>query len=443
MQKIINNISWLSSDYIIKATVGSILIIVIANSIGAEAFGIYSLILSIFGVVLVISSLGLNSVCIKYIANNSIEKSFIISSSLVILFLGAISISLIAILASLFFSDLEEYRLIIFIYAFASLFNITKTYSFYFEGKAQQKYNVIASLLSFLIFAIFKLVVVLNELSIIWLYSSIALEFILQGILLSIFYFKFFNKNIFGYINVKVLKDLLLESLPYWITASIVMINIRIDQYFLALLMDLQSVAIYSVAARFAEFLWIIPIVISKSIFPTLTKIFDEDLSKDYFHKYLEGYLCFVVLICFCFATTLFFLSEFLIGTFFTSDFALSASVLGILSFSVIPVAMGTVGSQFIVLKKIGNYSLIRSVVALLSNVMLNIILIPRFGVEGAAIALLLSQLISSFLIDFFSNEMKRIFFAKIKALNPLWLVKNAISFFNKIPQKENLINTK
>ena len=311
MQKIINNISWLSSDYIIKATVGSILIIVIANSIGAEAFGIYSLILSIFGVVLVISSLGLNSVCIKYIANNSIEKSFIISSSLVILFLGAISISLIAILASLFFSDLEEYRLIIFIYAFASLFNITKTYSFYFEGKAQQKYNVIASLLSFLIFAIFKLVVVLNELSIIWLYSSIALEFILQGILLSIFYFKFFNKNIFGYINVKVLKDLLLESLPYWITASIVMINIRIDQYFLALLMDLQSVAIYSVAARFAEFLWIIPIVISKSIFPTLTKIFDEDLSKDYFHKYLEGYLCFVVLICFCFATTLFFYQNF------------------------------------------------------------------------------------------------------------------------------------
>jgi len=52
-------------------------------------------------------------------------------------------------------------------------------------------------------------------------------------------------------------------------------------------------------------------------------------------------------------------------------------------------------------------------------NIILNFILIPSHGIQGAAIATLISQATAAYLFDMFNRETKKIFFMKTYAIIP------------------------
>jgi O-antigen/teichoic acid export membrane protein len=50
-------------------------------------------------------------------------------------------------------------------------------------------------------------------------------------------------------------------------------------------------------------------------------------------------------------------------------------------------------------------------------NILLNIFLIPKYGIEGAAFATLASQSVAAYFSDFFNKKTRPMFFTKTKAL--------------------------
>lgn len=437
MSKLANNIGWLSLEKIVRALVGTVITIYVANQIGTYNFGIYSLILSIFGISLVISSMGIKSVIIKYFVTDEHNNTQLVLGGIIILFFGSSLISVLSIIL-LFFTDyFIGYELLLVIYIFAFYANVISIFNFWFESKKIHKFNVFAGLASFIFFSIFKVLCIYFDLNIIYLFASIGLEFILQAIIIIFIFYKRNKENFlqkinkgkirFGFNKILIL-NLFKESLPYWITASIVMINIRIDQYLLAYMLSVESVAIYSIAARFAEFLWIIPVIICSSIFPILIDLYDKSEKKE-FYEYIKNILGFLYIIAFILSIFLFASSGIIIDSFFGLEYKESAIVMSILAFSIIPLALGSVGSQYIVIKKFGIHNIYRSLVALTTNVLFNIVLIPNYGTIGAAIALLISQFSSSFLIDLFFLQTRKLFFLKLYTLNPIYSFKRFYRF--------------
>lgn len=53
-------------------------------------------------------------------------------------------------------------------------------------------------------------------------------------------------------------------------------------------------------------------------------------------------------------------------------------------------------------------------------NVVLNFVLIPRYGVQGAAVATLAANFMAAFLFDFFNKKTKKVFYMKLKAFIPI-----------------------
>lgn len=54
----------------------------------------------------------------------------------------------------------------------------------------------------------------------------------------------------------------------------------------------------------------------------------------------------------------------------------------------------------------------------MITNIVLNIFLIPKYGIQGAAIATLASQAIAAYWIDFFNPKTKKLFWMKTQTLN-------------------------
>ena len=67
---------------------------------------------------------------------------------------------------------------------------------------------------------------------------------------------------------------------------------------------------------------------------------------------------------------------------------------------------------------------MISQIIAVLLNVLLNYILIPNYGVYGAAIATVITEFISLLLLNLFFESGKDVFWLQVKGLNPINILK-------------------
>ena len=69
-------------------------------------------------------------------------------------------------------------------------------------------------------------------------------------------------------------------------------------------------------------------------------------------------------------------------------------------------------------------YSFYRTLSGCVLNVLLNFILIPRYGINGAAVATVVAQSFAAFLFDLSNPKTRPIFWMKVNAFNPLRLLR-------------------
>jgi O-antigen/teichoic acid export membrane protein len=70
--------------------------------------------------------------------------------------------------------------------------------------------------------------------------------------------------------------------------------------------------------------------------------------------------------------------------------------------------ALGFISARYLTVEGLEGKIFIRTLVALVLNIFLNFVLIPLYGIEGAAISTLISIIVSSYLLDYFDPKLKR-----------------------------------
>ncbi|MBU1874757.1 polysaccharide biosynthesis C-terminal domain-containing protein, partial [bacterium] len=83
--------------------------------------------------------------------------------------------------------------------------------------------------------------------------------------------------------------------------------------------------------------------------------------------------------------------------------------VLTIYIWAGVPVFLGTANSQYLIAENYTRISLVRTISGMVLNIVLNIILIPRMGVIGAAVATVVSYSCATFFIVFIPKTQKQI----------------------------------
>ena len=192
----------------------------------------------------------------------------------------------------------------------------------------------------------------------------------------------------------KYLKKLYYFGLYIMLGNSVSLINTNIDSVLIGYFMDEFDVGIYSVAIIFMSGITLLPHAIQRVTAPSVTTHYSK---KEYGTAYIliKQAMVKTFIITFALSAVIAYFGKFLIVMLFTKDFLSAYAPLLILLIGyTIYAPFVSVGSTFASIGKVKVSFAIISI-CVVTNVFLNILLIPAYGLLGAAVATSISLILT------------------------------------------------
>ncbi len=405
VRRTVKNFLSLSIAQIISQAGLFLVIIYLARTLGAAALGKISFAQAVVLYFTLIANLGLNILGVREVARNrnSIDKyvSNILGLRLV---LAALSFSLLLIFVWVINKSTEIKYLIIFFGC--SLFFSALLLEWLFQGVEKMGFISLSRILNrfFYVALIFLLVKSSQQiLAIPWLYTGGTL--IASGFLLYI-YVRRFGKLRLNF-DFLFWKDMLRRALPMGAAFIMIQIYYNFDTVMLGFMKSDEVVGWYNAAYKIVLFVWaFIPIFINV-IFPLMSKYYQQ--SKEKLEHLISSATRLMSIIAFPLGIGGTLLARPIMSFLYGEEFNNGVIALQILIWTVVVIAIRcTYEQSFLACDREKRYFW-GVVVGASSNIILNLILIPYFGLKGAAIATVISELVFSLYIFYYFNLVSRI----------------------------------
>jgi O-antigen/teichoic acid export membrane protein len=182
---------------------------------------------------------------------------------------------------------------------------------------------------------------------------------------------------------------LLRDSWPLVFSALLTMVYLRIDQVMLGNMAGSRELGNYSVAVQISEVWYFIPLVIVSSSFPAFVKV--ETVSEELFYAHMQKLYNVMVLYSYMVALPVSFFSREIIGILFSSAYMDAGPLLTILVWTGVFTSLGAARNVLILAKNWTRLNLVSVALGSAMNVLLNILLIPKYGAMGAVAATFVS----------------------------------------------------
>lgn len=418
-KKNIFNSGWLILDRVLRMVAGLVIGVWIARYLGPTSFGNLNYALAFFASFAVLSSLGLDQIVVRDLTKKIQPDEVIVGSAFILKTIGGV----LAIASSCAFvywfkEDDPHLLLMVFILSLGSLFQGFDVIDYFYQAKLQSKITVYSKILSLVVCSALKIMLIVLGYPLIFFVIVIAFETVLSSLGLVLFY-KLGGQSI-GLWKVKFgeVKRLIKQGAPLFVSSLLVVLYIRIDQLMIGGMLGSEQLGIYSVAVRLTEAWFFIPMAISTSILPTLVaaKIEDEGTYKKILQN-LYAWMAIASLIC---ASLLTIFSELIVNLLFGDQYSAASSVLAIQCWSGLFIFSGLINNHWYLLENLNRFTLYRSILGLFINVVLNLFFIPLWGIQGAAWATLLTQLVISYFFEILHPLTRPLFFIRLKAVKKI-----------------------
>ncbi len=410
--RIARNMLWLFLDKLCKLGVGLIVGVWVARYLGPEKFGKWNYAIAIVSLFAAFSTLGLEQVLVKNFVGSENRSDKLIGTAFFLRLIGS-SVAVAITTFYIFFSTYNpDIVLLVFISGLNLVFQSLDVIDLKLQSVLNSKVAVIVKNSSFIIGSILKLLVIYKKGPLVYFVLITLFEVILGSFGLVLYYG--INKFLKWRLYYITAKDLLSECWPLIFSGFIIILYMRLDQVMIAQMLNTKAVGLYSVSVKFSELWYFIPTVVVSSFFPKMIEIFAD--RKAYF-KVCLFILKIFFLSSFVIAIILSIISDKLILFLYGSHFIPAAFALKISIWTAIFVFWGVCAGNMLVIENLNKHNLYKSIQGLIINISLNIFLIPKMGINGAAIATLISQFYASYLYYLFPKETRHIFLLQTRSI--------------------------
>ena len=190
----------------------------------------------------------------------------------------------------------------------------------------------------------------------------------------------------------------------------------RIDQVMLAEMAGEREVGLYSAAVRLSEIWYVIPTIIVTSAMPSLTEA--RARSQELYYERLQRMCIFLTRVAYLVAVPMTFLANPVVHFLFGKSYEAAGHILAVHIWTAVFVFLGVASGPWMVNEGFTKLSLYQTSIGAISNIALNLFMIPRFGALGAAWATIVSQCLAAWLLNLVSVRSRQVF----------WLQSNAIA---------------
>lgn len=388
-QKYFKNISWSLIARFTTMIIAFFVSIYVVRYLGPTNYGYLSYAVSFVGIFTFISSLGLETIIFRTLIESPEKRQELMGTALRIrLVAGGIATFTVLSFAWIFRTDNILFFLI-FIISSSYILNAWQIIMFEFQAEKDQKTPALISLKIAILLNLLKLLIVFFDKGVIYL----SFVFVIESFLYMIIFISSRNKK-FGSIQTWrydpiIARQLLKESWPLIFSTGFVLIYSRIDQIIIKQYLDITSVGLYDSAVRLTETWNTIPILIISAFFPAIVNA--KKVSFDLYRKRVLQLIYLIGGLTFFASVFVQFVAPFIINLLYGTKFIGSVNVFRIYMWSNIWMSIGLVVYHLLILNRSTKLLALTNFSAMALNIFLNMILIPRFGINGAAFATAIS----------------------------------------------------
>jgi O-antigen/teichoic acid export membrane protein len=396
--------------------VGLFVGVYVARYLGPERFGVLSYAMSVVVLFSALSSLGLNGILVRELVNFPKKRDEFLGTAFILKLAGSGLVLILLSITLYFMGDDRQSNLMIFIIAAGLIFQPFNVIRFYFEANVLAKFIAVSQITSLVVVSVAKLVFIWLGLPLIYFASAVLIESLVLAIGLSVVYFKQ-KLNIFNWqFSFKAATGLLKDSWPLILSAIAISIYMRIDQVMIKHMLNDEAVGQYAAAVRLSEAWYFIPMIITASLFPAILNA--KKVSQELYYKRLQKLYDLMVWVAIAIALPMTLLSGWIVNLLYGEQYNQAGSVLMIHIWAGVFVFMGVASGKWYLAENFNRLNLRKTVSGGIVNILLNTILIPKYGIIGAACATIFSQGTASYLLDFVFKKTRTNFFRLSRTFN-------------------------
>lgn len=397
--------------------------IILARVLGREGKGMVTALFVIPNLVISLSDLGVRQASAYYIGRKIHPIEDIAASNM--LLWGLTSVLSVIIVAGYYFSPFSSsYSTLLIIIALAYI--PVKILTAYFSGMLQGRQMIKEMNMKYIIESVSKLLIVIL---VVWLLTTgvpgAALATTISATLALIYSWLRVREitPLKFYYAKGIPEDLLRKGFVFALAIFILQLNYKIDIVFLESMVSLSDVGVYSVGVTLAELIWQVPTAISTVLFARTANSTSDLEASERTAKLLRISLPPLLLM----SLAMWGFSPLFVRLFFGTDFIQAGTVIRLLLPGIVMMVLHQVLYADISGKGQPLLVLNIYIVTLVINVLLNMILIPLWGINGAALASTISYTISAMALSVKYRKFSGLSYRDIFVLN-----KNDINLIAK-----------
>lgn len=394
--RLVKNVSWIFFGNVMHSLLNFLLGIYVARKLSLNDNGLINYSTSWIAFFTALASLGFSSTITKEFSRSKGRDGELLCSSIVSR-VGAsvIAMILLQIIVRILSPGEQSLYIIVLCQSTTILFGTLDVFVYWYRYHNKADLVAILRIIAFAISALWRVIVLVLGANLLWYVIGTVAETALFGTFMAFFFFRAYKGKFF--FSGETVKLMLKESYPFIFSAILSTIYTQVDKIMLKSFMDNSAVALYSISSHLALAISIIPSALIEGFRPDIMEY--KGKNEVLYEKRVRQLYCVVfwTSISYCVAVSIFpgQILRFLYGEQYVAAKNSLALIVWYSTFAY----FGSINNLFMVAEGKAKWVQLTTLSGALGNVVFNYLLIPIWGIVGAAAASLFTQFVANFVL--------------------------------------------
>lgn len=397
-RQMLANSGWLLVDKLLRALLGLVIGAWVARHLGPTHFGTLAYVLAFVALFQPIASLSADAIVVRNLSQAPDSAPDLLGSALVLrIGLGMVCWLLAVVIAALTSRGEPTLVVLTALVGGVLVFQAADVVDVWFQSRSQSRRTVLGKLVAYAVSSGLKVALILGDAPLPAFAAVIGLEALASAVALWLAYGRLRTTGAWKF-SRQVSAGLLREAWPFALSGFAIMVYMRIDQIMVKELLGANELGIYAVALPISQFWQVIPMTIATSVAPFLARLRVSDPAA-YYRSVVIAFRAFFYLgVLTAFIT--YAVSGWLVPRLFGAPYMAAVRILDTHAVSNVFCFLGIAHGLWLVNERRFVVRLYGTLLAGLSTVAVNLLLLPRIGLIGASLTAILAQSIAAFFIN-------------------------------------------
>ena len=414
--RVIKNAAWIIGCKIVQSMLTIIITVISARYLGPENFGLVNYAASLAAFAFPVMKLGLDGILVRELVREPEQENEIMGTAVLMNLVSSfLCIFGIVSFAALTNAGERETLIVCALYSLVLIAQAFEMLQYWFQARLLSKYSSIAVLLASFFVSLYKIYLLVSGKSIYWFAVSNALNVVFADIVFFIVYRRFAPGKLS--FSGERARKMISVSRYYIISDLMVVVFAQTDRVMLKMMIGDAATGYYSAAVMIAGFSSFVVSALIDSARPSILESKQSD-PRSYQRKTTQLYSV-IIYFAMSQSAVIAVFAPLIVNILYGPAYSPAVSALRIIVWYTTFSYLGAVRNVWILAE--GKQKILWRVNAsgALANVLLNALMIPVWGVDGAALASLITQIFTDVISCFIFSELRPTLPIMLKSLDP------------------------